>query len=295
MKIIYKLCRKQDLIPAFRMIKVSLNNLRKTTGKEILRYRLRKLYEVEHMYATDKKTFWCAWAGKNIIGFAAALRRGKQWYLGFLFTHPKYQDKGVGRQLLEKVWREAPGMTHSLATFAYNMQAVGIYGKFGMAPLCTLPMMECKLDRLVLMEPTGLKAREKLTNADFAWINELETRIRGYNRPREWKFWRNFDATKIFVFEHKGKRVGYSMVYKSGGIAPAGAISNEYLTKAIAETLRKVKPEKKSLRICCPTHNINLYRFLLASGFRLTEMDLFLSDRPYPDFQRYVPAQLAIF
>jgi GNAT superfamily N-acetyltransferase len=295
MKIIYKPCRKQDLIPAFRMIKVSLNNLRKTTGKEILRYRLRKLYEVEHLYATDKKTFWCAWAGKNIIGFAAALQRGKQWYLGFLFTHPKYQDKGVGRQLLEKVWRDAPGMTHSLATFAYNMQAVGIYGRFGMAPLCTLPMMECKLDRLVLMEPTGLKVREKLTNADFGWINGLEARIRGYAHPQEWKFWRKFDATQIFIFEHKRKRVGYSMVYKSGGIAPAGAISNEYLTKVVAETLRIVKPEKKSLRICCPTHNINLYRFLLASGFRLTEMDLFLSDRPYPDFQRYVPAQLAIF
>jgi GNAT superfamily N-acetyltransferase len=277
------------------MIRVALNNLRKKTGKEIVRYRIRKLYEIEHLYSTDKKTFWCAWAGKSIVGFAAALQRGKQWYLGFLFIHPKYQDKGIGRQLLERVWREKPGMVHSLATFAYNMQAVGIYGKFGMAPLCTLPMMEAKIDRLILMTPTGLTARERLTDADIDWINALESKIRGFNHPQEWKFWRKFDGVRIFIFERDGKRVGYSMVYKSGGIAPAGAISNEYLTKVVAETLRLAKPKKKSLRICCPTHNINLYRFLLESGFRLTEMDLFLSDRPYPDFQRYVPAQLAIF
>lgn len=295
MKIIYKPCRKQDLLPAFKMIRTSLNHLRKSTGKEIHRYRLRKLYEVEHMYSTDKKTFWCAWAGKNIVGFAAALQRGKQWYLGFLFTHPKYQDKGVGRRLLEKVWREGPGMTHSLSTFAYNMQAVGIYGKFGMAPLCTLPVMEAKLDKLVLLEPSGLKARMELTNEDYAWINKLESKIRDYSHPQEWKFWRKFEMSQKYIFENKGKRVGYSMVYKGGGIAPAGAISNDYLTKVIAETLRLAKPEKKSFRVCCPTHNINLYRFLLASGFRLSEMDLFLSDRPYADFQRYVPAQLAIF
>jgi predicted acetyltransferase len=294
-KVIYKPCRKQDLIPSFKMIRTSLNHLRKNTGKGVLRYRLRKLTEVEHLYKSNHKTFWCAWAGKNIVGFAAALMRGKQWYLGFLFVNPKYQDKGVGHKLLEKVWRDEPGMVHSLATFAYNMQAVGIYGKFGMAPLCTLPMMEAKPDKLILLEPSGLKRRIKITKADIDWINALEKKIRGYGHPQEWKFWTKYDATDIYLFEHKGRRVGYSMVYKGGGIAPAGAISNDYLTRVIAETLRIIKPAKNSFRICCPTHNINLYRFLLASGFRLTEMDLFLSDKPYPDFQRYVPAQLAIF
>jgi ribosomal protein S18 acetylase RimI-like enzyme len=295
MKIIYKPCRKKDLIPAFKMIRTSLNHLRKSTGKEVHRYQIRRLIEAEHLYETDRHTIWCAWAGNNIIGFAAALMRGKQWYLAFLFVHPRYQDKGVGRKLLEKVWRDGKGYSHSLSTFAYNMQAVGIYGKFGMAPLCTLPIMQVTLDKLTLLKPTNLTMRTRPTQADIAWINRLEAKIRGYSRPQEWRFWPKFGEVQINIFEHKGRRVGYSLVYAGGGIAPAGAISNDFLVKVVAETIRHCKPKRHSIRICCPTHNINLYRFLMESGFRLMEMDLFLSDIQYPDFQRYVPAQLAIF
>jgi GNAT superfamily N-acetyltransferase len=294
-QIIYKPCRKKNLLPAFKMIRSTVNHLRKTAGEEPVRYRIRKLTEIEHLYKTDRKTFWCAWAGKNIIGFGAALIRGKQWYLAFLFVHPRYQDKGVGRKILEKVWRSGKGLTHSLSTFAYNMQAVGIYSKFGMVPLCTLPIMGVSIDKLTLLEPTGLKVRTKPTLGDFAWINRLETKIRGYSHTQEWRFWSKYSEVQINIYEDRGKRVGYSMTYSYGVIAPAGAISNDYLIKVVGETLRIVRPKKKNIRICCPSHNINLYRFLIESGFRLLEMDLFLAENPYPDFDRYVPAQLAIF
>jgi ribosomal protein S18 acetylase RimI-like enzyme len=295
MKVVYKPCRKKDLLPAFRMLRHSFNHLRRDTGKRPLLFRIRRNKEIEHLHRQDKVTFRCAWAGKNIVGFAAALIRGQQWYLAFLFVHPRYQDKGVGKELLGRVWRNRPGMSHSLSTFTYNMQAVGIYSKFGMAPICTFPMLEIELKKPGDLKPSGLECKTNLSRQDLAWIIRLDAKIRGYAHPQEWRFWLKFDDTQIYLFKNKGVRVGYSMVYNWGGIAPAGAISNSYLTKVIAETIRMAKIKKKTLRICCPAGNLSLYRYLIRSGFRLLEMDLFMSDRPYADFQRYVPAQLAVF
>ncbi|HBZ00663.1 MAG TPA: hypothetical protein DEO84_04990 [candidate division Zixibacteria bacterium] len=296
MKITYKLCRENDLIPAFKMVRGSMNHLRKSTGKEPLRYRVRRYPEVIHLYNNDQKRFWCAWDGKKIIGFTGALLRGKQWYLAFLFVHPRYQNKGVGRELLKRVWMNAPGMTHSLSTFAYNVQAVGIYSKFGMAPLCALPVMEIKLDKLQRPVPSDLKASTTITRQDIAWINQLEAKIRGYSRPQEWRFWSKQDEIQIYLFRNKGQRVGYSMAHKKWGvIAPAGAVTNDYLTKIVTDTIGLIKTSEKSIRLYCPTNNLNLYRYLIGMGFRILEMDLFLSDKPYADFQRYLPAQLAIF
>ncbi len=295
MKIVYKPCRKKDLLPAFKMIHTSLNHLRKNTGKEPIRRRIRRLVEVEHLYGLDRSTFWCAWAGGNIIGFAAALIRGKQWYLAFLFVHPRYQDKGVGRELMQRVWRNRPGMSHSLSTFAFNMQAVGIYSKFGMAPLNFLPIMELDLAKFAPPEPSGLKIQPCSSRHDLSWIIALDRKIRGYGHPQEWRFWSKYDKAKIYIFKNRGKRVGYSMVYKQGFIGPAGAVSNEYLTKIVSDSIGLLKPKDKRIRINCPTVNLNLYRYLIGLGFRLLEMDIFMSDRSYADFQHYVPAQLAIF
>ncbi len=294
-KIIYRQCRKKDLIPCIRLIRTAFNHLRLKTGKEPARFWARRSPEFEHLYEEDKKTFWCAWSEKKLVGFAAALNRGRQWYLAHLFIDPHFQDMGIGREMLRRVWRDGPDVSHSLSTFAYNMQAVGLYSKFGMAPLCTLPVMELELKKLKRPDPTGLEVISKITRNDLAWIIKLEAKIRGYAHAPEWHFWKDFEGVKILLFKDKGKRVGYSMFYNWGMISPAGAISNAYLTRVVAETLRQVRTREKEMKICCPSHNLNLYGYLIGLGFRLLEMDLFMADEPYPDFQRYVPARLSMF
>ena len=89
-KISYRKCRKKDIIPSMRVIMSSLNNLRKRTGKEVFRRRVREIPPlIEHVYSLDKDTFYCAWHKDNIIGFGGAIIRGKQWYLAWLFVHPR--------------------------------------------------------------------------------------------------------------------------------------------------------------------------------------------------------------
>jgi len=153
----------------------------------------------------------------------------------------------------------------------------------------------CHCFYLFKLKPTGLKIFDMAIGADISWINKIESKIRGYPHPSEWKFWTGNDQYKLNIFKYKGKRVGYSLIGDNYQIAPAGAISNDYLLKVMVETLRIIKPKKDGkVKLWCPTHNIDLYRFLIDVGFRASEMEVFMADKPYPDWQRYVPATLAV-
>ncbi|MBD3167877.1 MAG: GNAT family N-acetyltransferase [candidate division Zixibacteria bacterium] len=296
-RISYRKCRKKDLVPSFRIVMSSINNLRKRTGKAIFRRRINKTPPlIDHVYSTNKDTFYCAWRKEQIIGFAAAVIRGKQWYLAWLFVHPRYQDKKVGRQLLNKVWRDSPGMTHALCTFAYNMQAVGIYSKFGLSPLCTIPVMTVRKEKLAGQIPNKLVVKDNPSKRDISWINKLEDEIRGHRRREEIDFWNKSEKSSIYLFKKRGENVGYSIVHKHGEIGPAGAISSEILKDITETSLYLAEPEKNApLRLYCPTHNVVLYQHLIEKGFRNDEMTVYMADAPYPDAERYLPATLALF
>ncbi|MCD6162807.1 MAG: GNAT family N-acetyltransferase [candidate division Zixibacteria bacterium] len=155
-KIIYRKCKTKKLLPAIRLMSASINHLRRQTGKEPFRWQINETPPfVVHLQKTDSDTFYCAYSGDRIVGFAGAIVRGRQWHLAWLFVHPKYQDKGIGRKLLDKVWRDGRNMTHSLCTFAFNTQAIGLYSKFGMAPLSSLPWMKADPAKMKPIKATG--------------------------------------------------------------------------------------------------------------------------------------------
>lgn len=289
--------REEDVLPAMVMVMKTLNHLRKKHQMKPIKFNLSELPPVQkHTYETDPKTTFCAWRGKKIVGFTQALNRRNQWYLAYLFIDPSVQDKGVGRKLLEKVWRDGINVSHALCTFSYNMQAVGIYSQFGMAPLMTLAWMGGTPGKFTIPKPTNLAVSGKLSAEDIRWINTLEAKIRGYGHPEEWSFWTTNEHFAPYIFRDKGKRVGYGLIYKKMGIGPIGAIDNQYTVKIAAELIRRTDPPKKEdISIWTPTHNLALYQFLIKSGFRLGELAVFMADAPYADFQRYLPTHLAIF
>jgi len=293
----YRRCRKKDLLPATRLALSAMNDVRRRTGKEIF---LRRVNEpsplIRHIHETDPELLAAAWAGERMVGFGGALVRGRQWYLAWLFVHPRYQDRGVGGRLLRKLWRDGPGMVHSLATMTYNMQAVGLYSRFGMVPEEMIPVMKARPEDVRLPAAPGWKRDLEPTEGDFAWIQRLEKRIRGFAHPEEWDFWRREKGCRIALFRDGRRRVGYGMLDGRDFLAPAGAADPAELTGVVAEMIRLAREEKrKEVLLFCPTRSRDLYRFLIGAGFRNLEMLLFQSDTPYGDFSRYVPATLAFF
>jgi GNAT superfamily N-acetyltransferase len=293
----YQPTRRRDLLAATRLIAETYNHLRSATGKQPIVRSLRKAHPLGvHLHKTDQGLSVCAWHGRKLVGYTQALVRGKQWYLAYLFVHPKYQDKKVGKNLLERVWRNAPGMSHGLATFAYNPQAVGIYSRFGMTIRETLPLMVSKPEQMRRPASTGLTVRSRLTAKDLAWIHALETRIRGYSHSEEWSFWLKQPNWRGSVYRDGGKRVGYCLGTRDGLFGPVGSISNRYLVRILKEHIAGLQLKKKQIaRTFCPANNLEAYQTLLKCGFRVRELIVFMSDRRYGDFQRYFPADLAVF
>ncbi len=293
----YRRCRRRDLYAAVRLILRAVGELRRRTGKPPIPWRPRSAPAAfEHLRRTDPTTFLCAWSGERLVGFTGAFVRGKQWYLAYLFVDPRLQAKGVGRELLRRAWRQGPGMTHGLGTFTYNQHAVGLYTSFGMVPQQLITLMEAKPGSMRLPEKTSLDVSTDCTADDIAWINRLEARIRGYPRAEEWGFWMRSDEYRLYLLRRGRRRVGYALVGPRGEIAPLGVVSPADLHEAAAASIRAAADEGRDLvRFFCPNGNRELYRYLNGLGFRNVEMLVFMADKPYGDFSRYVPATLAVF
>jgi GNAT superfamily N-acetyltransferase len=296
-RISYRKCRKKDIIPAIKLMRTAIKRLRLVTGKPYKHWPIPQQPPplILKFLETDSETMYCAWKKDKLVGFAGAYVRGKQWYLAWLFIHPNLQDKGIGKTLLKKVWREKKGMTHSLCTFAFNAQAIGIYSKFGMVPLCDLPWMKARPNKLKKLESTGLKIIDICSRDDMKWLHSLEEKIRGYSHPQHWAVWLKHKPFRIFIFKKRGRRIGYCMIVNNSLIAPVGVISERYMLDVVTEAIRLAKPKKNAeISLWCPSLNLKLYKYLIEIGFRLDEMEIFMSDEPYPDWDRYVPATLAV-
>ena len=251
---------------------------------------------LRHLWSSDGDLFACAWRGERLVGFAAAVVRGKHWYLAWLFVHPAYQGLGIGKELLQRVWWERKGVVHSLCTFGYNMQAVGLYSRFGMAPTAMFTVMEAPVEKIVRSEPTGLDEEVGLGRRDMAWLSGLEREIRGFSHPEEWAFWDADDDFHVLLFRERGRPVGYGMISSFGDVSPIGAVQERFLVPVAAETIRAAcEMDLEKLRVICPHPSRSIYPYLLSLGFRNQEMPILMTDGLRPDFTRYVPASLAVF
>ncbi len=297
-KISYRKCRMKDLAPARRLIKNTINALRRDTGKDPINWPISQQPPplMAQLLRDNPDGFYCAWKGDKLVGFAGSYLNGKQWYLCWLFVNHRLQDKGVGRKLLEKVWVDGKNITHSLATFAFNPRAVGLYSKFRMVPLCDLPMLKLVKAKFRKLSPTRLKISSEYNSADLKWVHETERKIRGYAHPQHWDIWLKKYPFKLYIARNRGRRVGYFLINDNGWIAPLGVISKKYMIDVMTEAVRAATQIKDVKEVClwCPTFNIELYLYLILLGFRMDEMEIFMSDVQYPDWQRYVPASLAI-
>ena len=301
-KISYRRCRRKDLLPAIRLIMMAFNDLRRRTGKTAMTRRVRAVpLMFLHLFDRDSESFACAWDGDRLVGFAGAINRGRQWYLAWLFVHPRYQDRGIGRRLLEKIWRTGRGVVHSLSTFTYNMQAVGIYSHFGILPEALISQMRIPLDKLTPPVPTGLTIERTIRRADLAWIDGLERAIRGHARRPELEYWCASQSHHAYLFKRRGRRIGYSFLVNMGELGPAGGITHREQLNVLRESLRIGRADllsagkAKSMSLFCPTENRDLYAELLAMGFRNDELLLYMTDEPYANLQCYLPATLALF
>ena len=212
-----------------------------------------------HLLAADGERSFVAVDGERLAGFSAALARGDTWFLTALFVSPRYQGRGVGRELLERCW--AGDYRHRI-TITDSIQPVstGLYARRGLIP--TTPILtlsgapSCRL-------PDGLQAVPPEPEA----LATLDRRAYGFDRAADHRFW-GAGAAHANLWLLAGEPIAYSYVDCHGLIGPLAG--RDGAAAALALRAEFARRESQPVEVLLPGTARSLVEAALASGLRLT-------------------------
>jgi GNAT superfamily N-acetyltransferase len=266
-----------------------------------------------HLLATDPERCWLAEsddrAGRAVVGFGMAVKRGQASFLSFLFVSPGTQARGVGRALLLRCLPlEAPRASHeAIATCVDSIQPIstGLYASYGIVP--RLPILSLTGS----LRPTDLPALpDGVTGTPFGELErgpngdgdamladrleELDVEALGYARPTEHRAWRIAGRQGV-LFRSGDDVVGYGYAQASGRLGPLYVRDAALLAPALGRLADAVRPVE-AWSVIVPGCADRALVPLLAAGFLIDgQPGLYCSTSVSgPAFERYLPASFAL-
>jgi GNAT superfamily N-acetyltransferase len=256
-----------------------------------------------HLVATDPERFVVAVAGDRIVGFAAAVMREHLWFLSMCFVRPADQAHGVGRRLVEAILPPVDaGAILATATDSVQPISNGLYSRFGIVPRLplfsvagyltnpeTLPdlpagMVAVPFEAIAAGPPGGAGHRELA-----ATVGALDRELLGVEHPQDHRFLRLEGRHGYLYRDAIGVSQGYAYAWETGRMGPV-AVRHEALMGPVLGHLLRVVPARGAQAIWVPGAAGSAIGTLLRAGFRFEDFPVLLGwDRPFADFERYLP------
>lgn len=99
-----------------------------------------------HLLATDPERYLVAEERGRIVGFTAAIVRGRWWFFSALFIDPAHQGLGIGRRLFGAALTDAPAWRMTI-TDAVQPISTTLYARAGLLPVTPLLTLTRRTDR----------------------------------------------------------------------------------------------------------------------------------------------------
>lgn len=192
---------------------------------------------MERFVRRDPGGAWVAAHGDTVVGMAEAIRRGSFWGLSMLFVAPAWQNKGVGRRLLDAALGYACGAAVRMILASSDPRALRRYASAGLA---IHPAVEAggTIDRTAI--PTDLPGRPGDTT-DLDLVADVDSGLRG-SRAEDVEFLLSAGARVEIV--DSGPDRGYA-VYRRNRLLMLGATDEgtaaKVLWRFLAESDDKVE------------------------------------------------------
>jgi len=278
-----------------------------------------------HLLATDPDGFWVAVADAPrsagaagavaahdpagtegpIVAFVSALRREHVWFLSMLFVQPGHQERGLGRRLLAQVLVGADDATHATCTDSAQPISNALYSRFGMVP--RLPVLELvgRPEHPVAGLPDGIRAvpfdllRAGPTDGPgprrlAAALERLDRGTLGYAHPQDHAYLGAQGRLGYLYEGGDGSVVGYGYASEVGRLGPIAVEDSILMGPIVGHLLGSVRPAG-AFSAWVPGSASAAVATLLAAGLRLEDFPALVCwDRPFADFERYVPITLAV-
>ncbi|MCT9933254.1 GNAT family N-acetyltransferase [Planotetraspora sp. A-T 1434] len=215
----------------------------------------------------------------GIVGYGGTLRRGPVTHLGDLFVLPEHQSSGIGRMLLDALLPHgAPLVTFASA----DPRAMALYVRHGMRPRC--PLLYLTGSPRSLDRP--LAYGQPVERADARLAGELDAEVSGGDRSATLAWYAGLPGVTWGVVGD-----GYAFARVAGGelvVGPAGGVTPSDCAAAVLGACA-AHSDVDVVRMAVPGAH-PLLPALLAAGWRITDMDTFMtSDDALVRLDRYVP------
>ena len=257
----------------------------------------------QHLFATDPGLFVVAERADQIIGFAAAVRRERLWFLSMCFVRPAEQHHGLGRRLLEAILPAETGDV-VLATATDSAQPIsnGLYSRYGIVPRLPLlsvsgylthPEVLPNLPRgmvavpfeTIAAGPPGGAGHVELTAA----VGALDRELLGVEHPQDHRFLRLEGRHGFLYRDEIGATHGYGYAWETGRLGPVAVRDEALIGPVLGHLLRAVEP-RGAQAVWLPGAAGPAMELLLRAGFRFEDFPILLGwNRPFADFARYLP------
>jgi GNAT superfamily N-acetyltransferase len=272
-----------------------------------------------HLLATDPGGFWVAVAtdpdargagpaaGSEgaVIAFVSALRREHVWFLSMLFVQPGHQERGLGRRLLSQVLARTDDATHATCTDSVQPISNALYSRLGMVPRVPVLELVGRPEHPIPGLPGGVRAvpfdvlRAGPTDGAgpmrlTAALEQLDRGTLGYAHPED-HAWLGSQGRVGYLYEAGDASVlGYGYASEVGRLGPIAVEDAGLMGPVIGHLLGSVRPAG-AFSAWVPGSAGAAVAALLAAGLRLEDFPALVCwDRPFADFERYVPITLAV-
>lgn len=277
---------------------------------------------LDHLLTTDPERFLIAVrpkaAGPNqdrdeVIGFGIAVQREHVWFLSQLYVLPGEQGKGIGRALLTQILPSTPDTKVDpdgspapdtrpgvLAMCTDSAQPVSnaLYSGYGIVP--RLPVFNLvgtpkpsALGRL----PVGVEAipfEPGDPSASAAAIDAIDREILGYAHPIDHAFLHAGGRSGFVYKTDAGEVLGYGYSSEAGRFGPIALLDDTLTAPVIGHLMHNIRP-RGATTAWVPGANDRAMVALLRAGLRIEGFPALMCwTRPYGQFERYMPASLAL-
>lgn len=212
-----------------------------------------------HILSTDPERYLVAEAAGRIVGFSAAVVRGRWWFFSALFIAPDHQGQGLGRRLFEAAAADAPDWRVTI-TDAIQPISTTLYGRAGLHPVTPL---------LTLAGSPSVAAAPEL-QGDVPGrpdaIMALDLAASGVDRSIDHPFW--LRRAKRTLWARGGEALAYAYVWPDGQIGPLAARDRRSAGAVLRAALGAVRPGP--IEVAVPGSCRELLAAALGAGLRIT-------------------------
>lgn len=214
-----------------------------------------------HLLEHDAARFWVAREGERLVGFAAAFMRQDVWFLSALFVAPESQSRGVGKELLARVWEgQSPVRRRITIVDAIQPVSTGLYSRAGLLPVTPL---------LNLAGEPQSRPGDDLESGplDDAALAELDRAAYGFDRAPDHRFWRA--EARGTLWRAAGDPVAYSYRWPGGRLGPIAGRTPGACGQALQGELDRA--EGRFVSLVVPASARHALSTALGAGLRYSD------------------------